>query len=384
VTISIAIDASRNRSGGAKAHIIGILSNIDPLKYEIHKIHIWSFKSLLDQLPDYPWLIKHNPKSLERSLMEQLIWQIFSLAVEIKAAKCDILFSTDATTLCQFNPLVVLSQDMLSYEPGIRQSYGYGISRLRLEVIKVLQNLAFQRAEGVIFLTNYAGKVIQKSCGSVANVAYIPHGVDIIFADSSLPLKKWPESDDQTIECIYISNADRYKYQWNVVKAIFMLRARGHNINLTLVGGGSGSGQNLLNSTIATLDKKGFYVRQLEFISHGLLPELISRSDIFIFASSCENMPVTLVEGMSMGLPIASSDRGPMPEILVNGGIYFNPEDANSIAKSLQQIISSPSLRLQMSAIAKNLAKQYSWARCADETFKYITNLHNMIENEKV
>ena len=90
-------------------------------------------------------------------------------------------------------------------------------------------------------------------------------------------------------------------------------------------------------------------------------------------------MPVTLVEGMSMGLPIASSDRGPMPEILVNGGVYFDPEDENSIAISLERIISTPSLRLQISTKAKTLAKQYSWTRCADETFKFITDTQKMI-----
>jgi len=379
VLISIAIDASRNRSGGARAHLIGILSNIDPEEYGIDKIHIWSFKTLLDQLPDYPWLIKHNPKSLERSLTEQILWQAFSLAADIKAAKCDILFSTDASTFCSFSPLVVLSQDMLSYEPGVMQSYGYGINRLRLEIILVLQNLAFKRAAGVIFLTKHSGKVIQKSCGPIANVAYIPHGVDDLFANSSLSLVKWPEAIDETIKCIYISNADRYKHQWNVVKAVFILRGRGYKINLTLVGGGSGYGQNLLNSTIARLDNSGSFVQQLEFIPHGLLPELISRANIFIFASSCENMPVTLVEGMSMGLPIACSDRGPMPEILVNGGVYFDPEDENSIAISLEKIISTPQLRLQMSTNAKTLANQYSWTRCAGETFKFITDVQKMV-----
>ena len=50
------------------------------------------------------------------------------------------------------------------------------------------------------------------------------------------------------------------------------------------------------------------------------MPEYLSKSNIFIFASSCENMPITLIEGMASGLPIACSDRGPMPEVLQDGG----------------------------------------------------------------
>ena len=35
-------------------------------------------------------------------------------------------------------------------------------------------------------------------------------------------------------------------------------------------------------------------------------------------------MPNTLVEAMASGLPIACSDRGPMPEVLGDGGVLFD------------------------------------------------------------
>ena len=53
----VAIDASRNRSGGAKAYLIGILSEFDYEKHGIQTIHVWAFRTLLDQLPDNPRLI---------------------------------------------------------------------------------------------------------------------------------------------------------------------------------------------------------------------------------------------------------------------------------------------------------------------------------------
>ena len=49
-------------------------------------------------------------------------------------------------------------------------------------------------------------------------------------------------------------------------------------------------------------------------------------ADLGLFASSCENMPNILLETMGAGLPIACSNRQPMPEILKNGGEYFDPE----------------------------------------------------------
>ena len=95
------------------------------------------------------------------------------------------------------------------------------------------------------------------------------------------------------------------------------------------------------------------------------LPKSVSRSDIFIFASSCENMPNTLVEGMAIGMPIACSDRGPMPEILEDGGVYFDPEDEVSISKCIEKIITDREIREKIAARAKILSKKYSWEKCS-------------------
>jgi len=373
--LTIGVDASRCRSGGGKAHLIGILSECDPTKHGIQMIHVWAFRTLLDQLPNYPWLIKHNPIALEQSLIKQLGWQATVLAGEVKLAGCDILFTTDASTLCCFKPMVVLSQDLESFQSGVMRYYGFGLARLRLLAIFVLQNLAFRRAAGVIFLTHYAAEIIQRSCGLLPSTTCIPHGVDAIFKQVR-QVKVWPETSADPIRCIYVSNALMYKHQWVVVKAISLLRNRGHNLMLSLVGGGKGPAQKLLQDAIAASDPSGEFVEQLEFLPHQELPTHLAQADLFVFASSCENMPVTLLEAMAVGLPIACSNRGPMPEVLADGGVYFDPEEADSIAVAIEQIIQSPALRLTIAQRAKALSQQYSWKRCADETWAFVAEIY--------
>jgi glycosyltransferase involved in cell wall biosynthesis len=145
-----------------------------------------------------------------------------------------------------------------------------------------------------------------------------------------------------------------------------------------LVGGGNGPAQQLLQDMIAVADPKSVFVKQLEFLPHTELPALLAEADLFVFASSCENMPVTLVEAMAVGLPIACSNRGPMPEVLADGGVYFNPDDADSIARAIEQIIKSPTLRVNIAQRAKDLSQQYNWKRCADETFAYIAQTYRL------
>jgi len=371
--LTVGIDASRNRSGGAVAHLKGLLAESDPSKFCIDEVHVWSYKALLDALPNQPWLVKHNPRALEKSLIEQLYWQRFHLPREFKTYDCDILLNTDAGTISTVQPCVTMSRDMLSYEPGVIKLFGLSKSRLRLTLLRYVQNRSLRRADGVIFLTRYAARVIQNSCGLLKSVSYIPHGVGKGFKECSKN-NNWPNSDARPIRCLYISNTEMYKHQWVVVSAISLLRNRGHNLKLRLVGGGTGPAQKLLQGTIATLDPERVFVEQLEFLPQHELPEHLAETDLFVFASSCENMPNTLVEAMAVGLPIACSNRGPMPELLADGGVYFDPTNAESIAAAIEQIIQIPTLRSSIAIRAKYLSDQYSWKRCADETWASVVD----------
>ena len=78
---------------------------------------------------------------------------------------------------------------------------------------------------------------------------------------------------------------------------------------------------------------------------------------------------------MAIGLPIACSNRGPMPEVLEDGGIYFDPEDAESIAEAVEKIIQSADMRLSIACKAQLLSKQYNWKRCSNETFSFIRSV---------
>jgi glycosyltransferase involved in cell wall biosynthesis len=375
LSLTIGIDGSRNRSGGASAYLIGILNEGNPKKFGIHKVHVWAPATLLSAVHDKDWLVKHSPLVLQQSLVSQIFWQATRMTREARKIGCDVLFTTDASTFCRFKPMIVLSQDMLSYEPGIMKKFGFGKQRLRLQAILLLQNRAFRFADGVIFLTHYAATLIQKSCGFLKRVAYIPHGIGSNFKQVKI-LNNWPINAERAIRCLYVSNAEIYKHQWVVVRAIALLRDRGYNLTLTLVGGSSSSlAKHLLDEQILASDPAREFVEQFDFLPQSDLPSYLANADMFVYASSCENLPITLLEAMAVGLPIACSNRGPMPEVLKDGGIYFDPEDEISIAAAVEEIIRSPVVRQVIADRAKNLSIQYSWSRCADETWNFIVNI---------
>jgi glycosyltransferase involved in cell wall biosynthesis len=228
-----------------------------------------------------------------------------------------------------------------------------------------------KRAAGVIFLTQYAARVIQKAIHQFPRFSVIPHGVGEAFRQADVVHARLA-TPGEPLRCLYVSNAELYKHQWNVVKAIGALRKRGYPVQLLLVGGGTGRAQQLLDAEIYRTDPRREFVQTEGFVRHQDVPNALASSEVFIFASSCENMPITLIEAMASGLPIACSDRGPMPEVLKDGGIYFDPEDFVSISNAVERLLSKPQLRLSMGTRAAALSEQFSWQRCATETWRFL------------
>ncbi|WP_407402853.1 glycosyltransferase family 4 protein [Chryseobacterium sp.] len=380
--MKIGIDASRNRSGGARAHIIGVLKEIHTLPSDIKEVHIWSYDALLDLLPNYSWLVKHSPKELDKNILYQLKWQYFSLAKEAENIGIDILLNTDAGTVSRFFPSITMSRDMLSYEPGEMKRFGISFQRLRLEILKIIQNYSLKNSAAAIFLTKYSSDVIQESSGKISNYKIIPHGVSENFRLELASVKN-AFNKQKSIKCIYVSNVDWYKHQWNVLEAVTILRDRGFDLEIEFIGGGYGKAQAKFLETLNRVDPNRLFAKQLDFVSHQELPKYLENSDIFIFASSCENMPNTLIEGMCTGLPIVCSDRGPMPEVLKDGGIFFDPENISSIVNALQSLLEDESKRLEISNRSKLLSNQYSWKRCSSETFEYIVEVYKTILNKE-
>jgi glycosyltransferase involved in cell wall biosynthesis len=260
---------------------------------------------------------------------------------------------------------------MLAYEPGEISRYGFSRARVRLILLRIIQNRSMRFADGVIFLTDYAARVIQRTTGALRRFAVIPHGIGAAFRNDSRS-SEWP-SPGGRIRCLYVSHVAMYKHQWTVVRAIAELRRRGHDVELLLAGGSSSRAQRRLDAEVASSDAEQKFVRRLGFVRHEDVPALLAGAHLFVFASSCENMPNTLLEAMTVGLPIACSNRGPMPEVLADGGLYFDPENPEEIADALETLIQRPNLRATLAERAKNLSAQYSWARCADETWKFVT-----------
>lgn len=372
--VVVGVDATRNRSGGAVAHLRGLVSGSDPRRFGIRTVHLWAHDDLLDAVNDAVWLEKHPVSACRKSLAAQIWWQRNALAREARRVGVEVMFNTDAGSVCPFQPSVTLSQDMLSFESGEINRYPWWTAaRIRLEVLRHIQRKRLASSSVALFLTKYAqNSILPDGRGNRCDV--IPHGVDDIFF-SATP-RNAVFNTNGLIRCVYVSNAAPYKHQWHVVDAVSRLRRRtGYDVRLRLVGGGRGAAMNRLLRAVEQHDPDRAFVELEKFIPNDRIPAELAAADIFVYASSCENMPITLLEAMAAAVPIAASNRGPMPEVLGDGGAYFDPEQVESIVTALSNVIADVSGSQRRVAVALDRAKSFSWSRSSASTWQLLASV---------
>lgn len=364
----IGVDASRNRSGGAISHIRGLMAGDDPRRHGIARVHLWAHDQLLDKVQDAPWLQCHAVPATRRSILHQLIWQRLHLPRLARRLGVSVMFNTDAGSVCPFRPCATLSQDMLSFEPGEMQRYPWpGLARIRLEVLRIIQLHRLRHSTMAIFLSDHARRVIGRLT-PLSHTCVINHGIDRNFFDAYEMRRMWPLS--KPVRFLYISNAAPYKHQWNVVEAVALLRhSTGQDFRLRLVGGGAGSAMARLLDAVKQHDPGQDFVELIDFVPNNRIVDELAAADVFIYASSCENLPITLLEAMASGLPIVSSNRGPMPEVLGKGGVYFDPENPEIIADAIARVVGDNNLRQRICSESRMRAEGFTWADCAEKTW---------------
>ena len=67
--------------------------------------------------------------------------------------------------------------------------------------------------------------------------------------------------------------------------------------------------------------------------------KIYNNYDVGVHASSCENFPNIVIEMLSQGLPIITSDIPVMREILGNDYIFFNWDNLNNIVKKISDFL---------------------------------------------
>jgi len=376
----IGIDATNLGGGGGVTHLAEILANFNPgtINSTAFKVFVFSSKKVLDQLPDNVWINKIKFPWLNRGLLFRVMFQLLLFDRIIKK-NCDILLSVSGDYTGHFKPVISISQNMLLYEREIWREIRQPKEVAKFWLNYRRQRRAFKNSDGIIFISDYAENLISRRINLQGKeIRVINHGVSPMFRGNVRKQKDITEySKEKPFRFLYVSTVHTYKHQWNVIRAIGEIRSKGYPVELDLVGGVifKPAGQELIKA-IKETDPEGKFIHYHGHIPYNEINNYYKNADGIIFASTCENMPNILIESMASGVPVACSDKQPMPEFLKENGYYFNAHEVISIRETLEDLLSQPEQRGIMAANNLKEVTKYNWEVTSVKTFNFIEQIY--------
>lgn len=92
--------------------------------------------------------------------------------------------------------------------------------------------------------------------------------------------------------------------------------------------------------------------------------KLAQEKDIFINTTNYDNLPVSVLEAMALGLPVVSTNVGGIPYIIEDkqNGLLVNPGEVREMADAIQQLMRNDELSASVSINAREYAEQFDWS----------------------
>jgi glycosyltransferase involved in cell wall biosynthesis len=113
----------------------------------------------------------------------------------------------------------------------------------------------------------------------------------------------------------------------------------------------------------------------LGYVSSEALASLYRRASIFAFPSLDEGFGMPVLEAMAHGVPVITSNRSAIPEVAGDAATLVDPFDADEIGEALLGIAVDEDVRRDMSQRGMERARQFTWSRTVNETWRVYTEI---------
>lgn len=106
-------------------------------------------------------------------------------------------------------------------------------------------------------------------------------------------------------------------------------------------------------------------VRFVGFLSAAELTMLYRRCRFMIFPTLFEGAGLPLVEALMEGAPVACSDIPPLREYGADSALFFDPQDAESLAGAMERMFDDEALRDRLRSCGAERIRLFSWEQAA-------------------
>lgn len=203
----------------------------------------------------------------------------------------------------------------------------------------------------------------------VRRLSIVPLGVDTGFrpatAEEVSSLRRRVGIDRDYI--LFVGTLEPRKNLATLVRAYAMAVARGRYKADLVLAGQWGWHTAPLKSELRALPP-GCRVHLLDYVPEADLPPLYSGARLFVYPSIEEGFGLPPLEAMACGVPVVSSDRSSMPEVLGDAARLVDPRDEAGLADAICDILNDERQFAALRRAGLDRAKRYRWSRTAAQT----------------
>jgi glycosyltransferase involved in cell wall biosynthesis len=179
----------------------------------------------------------------------------------------------------------------------------------------------------------------------------------VLHSPVGIPLPEWSPRGSRRSEqlrLVVVGSIDRHKRQDLAISALAALRRAGVEARLDLVGA---------ESDPAYVEELRALIRRLG-VESGVrfagpsseVPGWLASADALLLPAG-EVTPLVLMESMALGTPVVAARMGSIEDVVGDGGLLVDPEDADAIARAVLRLQSEPDLPSSLSAAGRRRAE---------------------------
>ena len=217
------------------------------------------------------------------------------------------------------------------------------------------------RGGPVVAVSNSTAEDLVGRGFSAGDIEIVTNGVDL---ELYCPDSEVDRFEEPTV--VFVGRLKRYKRVDLAIRAMSVLRSRGSEARLLVVG--AGDRRRPLEALVKRMALRGA-VQFLGFVSEERKVELFRRSWVHVVTSPKEGWGIANLEAAACATPTVASDSPGLRDSVVDGETgYLVPHgDVPALVQRLGALLASPRDRDRMGESARRFAERFTWEGSARE-----------------
>jgi alpha-1,3-rhamnosyl/mannosyltransferase len=307
--------------------------------------------------PETGFLYCYRPNRLRASFSDRLppnssrrlLWSNWPRRADLFHGLNQRIDASHRRTVSTFHDLFVLSGDYST--PDFRSRFA------------AQARAAAERSDLIITVSRFtASQVEQLLKVEPDRIRVIPHG------SRPPPLDQPPRKRGQMI--LFVGAIQRRK---NVMRLVEAFEGVPSGWKLVLAGS-YGFGAEEALARIARSPRKND-IQVLGYVPEQVLEDLYRRASVFAFPSLDEGFGMPLLDAMSHGVPVLTSNVSAMPEVAGDSALLVDPSDVASVSQGLWKLTNDGALREDLIQRGLKRSGEFSWEKAVGETWQVYQDL---------